>query len=345
MCKSPPKNLNSNTNYHQTKQQHQQPSPKSTTVTAKSLNELGNYEIPNTNCTMVGSNNLTLDSKLNNSSIAYQIPQIKVCAKPMKSPGDSPNLLKKPHSPRSLPMETFMHNSLVQNITKYTATNVVSNFNHLRGLQPSPTPSMAGAAGYNKLVTFEGLQGTAPVSPYAQQQQQQQALSAVRITKSSAPPSFTNVSNISSSPVSLPVNPNLNNGVGMCAMSPSAYSNPSPSYPSNAVSPYNVQISSPANSVSSITSGVAGIKSPIPSPQNIRPPTPQPILPQVLTLSILTMNSTKGSFLFTLNNTKGSFLFILNNIKGSFLFTLNTIKGSFLFTLNNIKVKLYYSPL
>ncbi|GLV37010.1 BRD4 interacting chromatin remodeling complex associated protein [Carabus blaptoides fortunei] len=217
---------------------------------------------------MVGSNNLHLDSKLN-SSIAYQIPQIKVCAKPMKSPGDSTNLLKKPHSPRSLPMETFMHNSqLVQNITKYAATNVVSNFNHLRGLQPSPT---AGTGGYNKLVTFEGLQGSVPVSSYGQQQQQ-----AVRITKSSAPPSFANVSNISSSPVSLPVNPNLNNGVGMCAMSPSTYSNPSPSYPSNAVSPYSVQISSPANSVSSIT----GIKSPIPSPQNIRPPTPQPILPQ-----------------------------------------------------------------
>lgn len=82
-----------------------------------------------------------------------------------------------------------------------------------------------------------------------------------------------------------------NNNAGMCSMSPSAYSNPSPSYPSAAVSPYNVQISSPANSVSSIASGVAGIKSPVASPQNIRPPTPQPIMQQQAFQQIPVMTS------------------------------------------------------
>lgn len=220
MCKSPSKTMAS---FQKTETQK----------SSKSVQELGSYEQLSTNCTMVGSNNLNLDTKIN-----YITPQIKVCAKPMKQT----ELAKKPQSPRS--METFIHNSITN--AKFQAAN---NFNNIR-------PQVAISASYNK---FENVsfQQRLPVNK-------------------SPGPSFTGLP-------TQPSNQGLNNGGSMCNMSPSAYSNPSPSYPSNAVSPYNVQISSPANSISSISSGIAGIKSPVPSPQNIRPPTPQPILPQVNT--------------------------------------------------------------
>lgn len=188
----------------------------------KALSEIGSYEQLSTNCTMVGSNNLNLDSKIN-----YITPQIKVCAKPMKA-----QEVKK--SPRSL--ETYIHNQIITN-TKFQSANT---FNHVR-------PQVATS--YSKFDSFQ----------------------TQRLPVNKSPVSFPNVQ----------TNTNVNNGGNVCNMSPSAYSNPSPSYPSNAVSPYNVQNSSPANSISSISSGVAGIKSPVASPQNIRPPTPQPILPQV----------------------------------------------------------------
>lgn len=211
----------------------------------KPISELGSYETLNTNCTMVGSNNLNLDSKMN-----YIAPQIKVCTKPVKSNAE---IVKKPHSPRS--METFIHNSVIPN-AKFQSSN---NFNHVR-----PQAAIAGA-NFTK-GAFENAinipQGRLPVNK-------------------SPVPSFTSLPSASN----IQPNVNMNNGGNMCQMSPSAYSNPSPNYPGSAVSPYNVQISSPANSISSISSGVAGIKSPVASPQNIRPPTPQPMLPQVNILS------------------------------------------------------------
>lgn len=204
----------------------------------KLVSDIGSYEQLSTNCTMVGSNNLHLDTKIN-----YITPQIKVCAKPMKL---NPEIVKKPQSPRS--METFLHNSIVTN-SKFQSAN---NFNHVR-------PQIAITGGnFNKFDNSTNFQQRLPVNK-------------------SPVPSFTSLPNISN----VQSNPSINNGGNLCNMSPSAYSNPSPSYPNNAVSPYNVQISSPANSISSISSGVAGIKSPVASPQNLRPPTPQPILPQV----------------------------------------------------------------
>lgn len=189
--------------------------------------ELGSYEVMNTNCTMVGSNNLNLDSKIN-----YLAPQIKICTKPAKTNSD---VIKKPQSPR---LDTYTIQS-----PKFPP----SPSYHIRSQVPLHSPS------YSKTFDNPTFQTT-----------------RLPITKSPVP-TFSAI-------------PNSHNGGPMCSMSPSTYSNPSPSYPSNSVSPYNVQISSPANSVSSITSGVASIKSPVPSPQNIRPPTPQPILPQVSTL-------------------------------------------------------------
>lgn len=179
--------------------------------------ELGSYEQLSTNCTMVGSNNLNL-----------VMPQIKVCAKPLKQCE-----IKKPQSPRS--METFVHN---QKIIHQNNSNFVPQI-------------------INKFDNFN-----------------QQRINSVPLNKSPVPNFTTNMQTTGNVV-------NINNGGNLCNMSPSTYSNPSPSYPTNAVSPYNVQNSSPANSISSISSGVQGIKSPVASPQNIRPPTPQPILPQV----------------------------------------------------------------
>lgn len=230
MCKSPSK-IMANQSFQKT-EHNVQKSP-------KIIQELSNYEQLSTNCTMVGSNNLNL-----------VMPQIKVCAKPIKQ---SEIINKKPQSPRS--METFVHNSLINQ--KFQNSN--SNFNQLQ-----PQIAISNANFINKFDSSNNFQQRLPLNK-------------------SPVPTFTNVSSVQTSG-------NINNGGNLCNMtpSPSGYSsNPSPSYPNNSVSPYNVQNSSPANSISSVSSGIQGIKSPVASPQNIRPPTPQPILPQVSFLIFL----------------------------------------------------------
>lgn len=224
------------------------------------------YETLNTNCTMVGSNNLNLDTKLGQNQnqpqniTVYSSNQLKMGHKPLKSPE---HLIRKPHSPRNLQLDGMApQGALTQKYTSLrniqSPTQIIQN---LQGLPPLP-------GNFNPKMLFDGTHGVVK-SVGAPPQSPNNVIQSRINTKP------TNTTFTASSPGA------VNNGVGLCSMSPSAYSNPSPSsYPNNSVSPYSVQISSPANSVSSV-SGVQAIKSPVASPQNIRPPTPQPLLPQV----------------------------------------------------------------
>lgn len=246
----------------------QKPSPKMCKVTTKNQSpklqkplpqELTTpYESLNTNCTMVGSNNLNLDPKLGQNQpqniTIYSSNQLKMGHKPLKSPepGGAVHLIRKPHSPRNIQLDSMApHGALTQKYTSLrniqSPTQIIQN---LQGLPPLP-------GNFNQKMLFDGTHSVSK-SIGAQSQSPNNVIQS-RINTKPTTTTFT-----ASSPGA------VNNGVGLCSMSPSAYSNPSPSsYPNNSVSPYSVQISSPANSVSSV-SGVQAIKSPVASPQNIR---------------------------------------------------------------------------